>query len=109
MEQLESGELVCLSPPSPSFPLIVASFPYLRPPTDHRCTLSVPDHPRPLSATIVPSKLVLAGWIRGEPRDESARIYYEQRSGEVLFFSMKNSPRLLRCNVAHTRDGERGE
>lgn len=75
----------------PPFPWLVVSSPCLRPPTDHRCTLSVPDHSRPLSTTTVPSKLVPRGWIRGEPRDEGVRIYYERRSGEALFF-MKNSP-----------------
>jgi len=87
MEQLESGESVCLSltlfSPDRSFipsvhslitaalcqfPTIPALFP-LR-----------PFHPSWCS-----------GGIRDELRDEGVRIYYKRRSGETLFF-VKNSP-----------------
>jgi len=105
MEQLESGGLVCLSLTlsSPDCSFIPM------PSSTHWSPLhfvdSRPSHP--LSTTTVPSKLVLGRWIRGEPRDESTRIYYDRRSGEALFFSWK----ILRLpyNAARTHQEQRAQ
>ena len=106
MEQLESGGLVCLSLTlsSPDCSFIPM------PSSTHWSPLhfvdSRPSHP--LSTTTVPSKLVLGRWIRGEPHDESTRIYYDRRSGEALFFHEKFSVSLIMLR-AHTKNKERRE
>lgn len=102
MEQLESGELVCLSltlsSPDRSFiPM---------PSSTHWSPLhfvdSRPSHP--LSTTTVPSKLVLGRWIRGEPTMR-AHEYITNGDQKKRFFSWKILR--LRCNAARTHEEQR--